>query len=809
MKSTPLLFLLVAVFILHVDSATTFQPIRITLDTDALSDGQDVSASCRVGQEVEMTCSQVGETICTPTTPNYVCTENDIINATTRKAALDALTLAISTVSFLQVNPLASSYLWVNSSVCLKDTSATPNVDHIVVVTMRPADSIGQGSATPCLSSTVDSRPIVSNINLPPATTANTAILQANALRFLLQALGFDYTVVDGYVAQYDTTDGTPPKTYYQYDPTTYPNGPLSLVGPTGVPDSNTPNVPAGTIVQDTSIIDIKGMVRMMMHTPNVLSVARSHFGCNSLTGVLLEEQSPSAMRWERRQINFEVLGSEFSVPTDAPILSSLTVAAFMDMGFYRVDATLAAKVTQVLGWGFGMGCAFAQGCTSSTWPDIFCYSGAAIGYDRTFWGTCAVVSYETALAPAYQHFSDTKQGGADPIADYCPYLAEYSDTITNPVTVCTTAVTLADNVGVLDSSASCGSCRAVHSNLVNDSYVAAGNTTTGSPRCMDLFCINTTHVAVRVGQRYMTCKTGDRTALTFPLSHPSYAPPAGKAGTTYWTDYVYNGVWDCPQPSYVCQTALGGNAPYRSSSGITLTSSAWPEIVELDPPHGVVTGAEAITVSGRNLFQKDGTMLPISCRGLWIGGVATVFETYTSLGTNATTGLDVFVVNTSALPQAYNDGSSGSGSGSGVTSYVGGEGDDGSGTVDVALLCKIPDVLVCSGEVDGGFSDGYCALSTKKGAFTYTSIPPTPPGTYFLSDSTNQIIIIAVFAVVMLAILTLIYFYCRSTYAPPDAITLAKLQDDDISDNEMSTSDLNMKLLADMAQAAQEDEIL
>jgi hypothetical protein len=539
-----------------------------------------------------------------------------------------------------------------------------------------------------------------------------------------------------------------------------------------------------------------------MMRTPQVVAAARRHFGCDSLTGVLLEEQNPEWMRWERRQINFEVLGSGFSVPTAAPVLSSLTVAAFMDMGFYQVDAALAAEVTQVLGWGMGMGCAFAQGCTSSSWPDVFCSSGSAIGYDRTFWGRCAVVTYDT-LDPAYQHFSDALLGGADPFADYCPYLAKYSgaEYDASAVTMCTSSTLMADTVGALDSSAVCASCRAVTSNLVNNSYVAAGNTTSGPPRCMDVLCVNTTHVAVRVGQRYLTCKTGDRTVFTFPPAHPSYAPPVATAGTTYWTDYVYNGAWDCPQPSYMCQAALGSNAPYRSS-GITLTAALWPEIVELDPPHGVVTGDETITVRGRRLFQKDGT-LPISCRGLWIGGVGTVFETYTSLGTNASTGLDVFTVNTTALPQAYSDGSGS------ATSYVGGSADDGSGVVDVALLCKIPDVLVCSNEVDGGFSDGYCAISTIKGAFTYTSIPPTPPGTYFLSDGTNQAIIIAVFAVVMVGITTLIYFYCRSTYRPPDGVTLAKLHQDEESDNETSNSELNMQLLADMANAAEDDQLL
>jgi hypothetical protein len=773
-----------------------FDAIRIYVDGSLLLDGMDQSDDCDVGVMTARSCSTVGEVVCLSTDhPRYVCTQDDLINATTRAAVMDAFAWAVSRLSFLLVNSAASLDL-AQPQQCEMALDPRVDVDHVTVVTMRPSDQgEAPGSAVLCNTSSLDGRPIVSNINIPPLSTgAATTLVKATALRLLIQALGFDLSAVDKYIAVYDAPNNIF-KTYHAYDPVAYPQGPLALVGPSGTPDAHTPTLPSGTILggdADQYVDTVGGLVRLQLRTPHVVAAAQAHFGCSTMLGALLEERNPSWMRWERRQFNFEVMGSGFNVPTRTPVLSPLTVAAFQDMGFYRVNISIAAAATQTLAWGQGMGCAFAEGCSPGAWGSVFCNgTGPAVGYDGTYWGICQVSAYGAAHGASYIHFADPELGGMDAFADFCPYLPPYGDA--SSVAVCTTSSsTSVYSVNVVDSSRECNGCRALRSNLVNASYVAVGNATTSPPRCMEALCLNATRMVVRVGQRYIVCDSGASIAFAFPQSHPLFTPMP----MPYWTDYVYNGVLQCPDVRYLCQPEMG---LFRSSGSVTLTSSSWPEIVSIDPPHASVEGAEVITVQGRNLVQSASTQLPVSCRGLWIGGVGTVFESFVFMGTNGTTGLDAFRVNTTKMPQVVSGA---------ANEYVGGANSDGSGVVDVALLCKGEGVLVCANQWDvgGGFSDGYCAVGTVRRGFTLTSIPPPPQPTYFLSEATNQVIIVVSFALVMAIILVALVRYCKATYAPPDAVTLAKVQEKRAVDRGSNTASdaLDMEELAAMAHEAE-----
>ena len=72
--------------------------------------------------------------------------------------------------------------------------------------------------------------------------------------------------------------------------------------------------------------------------TPKVKEVARKHFNCDSLPGLLLENAGrvgSKSMHWEGRVAYTEVMTS-----TDVrdPVISDFTFAWFEDSGYYQVN---------------------------------------------------------------------------------------------------------------------------------------------------------------------------------------------------------------------------------------------------------------------------------------------------------------------------------------------------------------------------------------------------------------------------------------------------------------------------------------
>ncbi len=90
-------------------------------------------------------------------------------------------------------------------------------------------------------------------------------------------------------------------------------------------------------------------------------------------------------------------------------VISGLTLSLFEDMGWYNVNRSQA----EYYGWGKGLGCSFIQSKCEISWPNFTSYwcsstSNGCTG-DRLGKGKCAVVTYGTALANKYQHFTNTK----------------------------------------------------------------------------------------------------------------------------------------------------------------------------------------------------------------------------------------------------------------------------------------------------------------------------------------------------------------------------------------------------------------
>lgn len=100
--------------------------------------------------------------------------------------------------------------------------------------------------------------------------------------------------------------------------------------------------------------------------TPNVVSKIKEHFNCQNWpnVGAELENHGGSGTagsHWEKR-----IYFNEFMTGTSSanPKYSAISLALFEDSGWYRVDYS----ASEILDWGYQMGCDFAYGECSS-WP--------------------------------------------------------------------------------------------------------------------------------------------------------------------------------------------------------------------------------------------------------------------------------------------------------------------------------------------------------------------------------------------------------------------------------------------------------
>ncbi|KAF2368611.1 Peptidase M8 leishmanolysin [Trinorchestia longiramus] len=184
-----------------------------------------------------------------------------------------------------------------------------------------------------------------------------------------------------------------------------------------------------------------------MVVTPRVVKEVRRHFNCSTLEGAELEDQGregTALTHWEKRLFENEAMTGTH---TQNPVYSRLTLALLEDTGWYTADYSLA----QDLAWGEGLGCLFAtQSCLS--WMEKrarenltlhpFCNKvkrdplQTECTDDRSSVALCNLVEYPTALPERYQNFHSiphinekqlSRYGGSVTLADYCPYIQEFT----------------------------------------------------------------------------------------------------------------------------------------------------------------------------------------------------------------------------------------------------------------------------------------------------------------------------------------------------------------------------------------------
>ncbi|XP_059146566.1 leishmanolysin-like peptidase [Physella acuta] len=184
-----------------------------------------------------------------------------------------------------------------------------------------------------------------------------------------------------------------------------------------------------------------------MMVTPKVKKEVQDHFNCPTLEGAELEDQGIDGTvltHWEKRIFENEAMTGTY---TQNSVISRITLAMMEDTGWYIADYSKAGDYE----WGRGLGCEFVQeSCyqwissrmarkesihpfcdkvkRGELWTDCT--------YNRKSVALCNLVEYSQPLPAKYQYFDEltgvdkkdiSRFAGSVALADYCPYLQEFS----------------------------------------------------------------------------------------------------------------------------------------------------------------------------------------------------------------------------------------------------------------------------------------------------------------------------------------------------------------------------------------------
>ncbi|XP_033218855.1 leishmanolysin-like peptidase isoform X2 [Belonocnema kinseyi] len=186
-----------------------------------------------------------------------------------------------------------------------------------------------------------------------------------------------------------------------------------------------------------------------MIVTPRVREEVRAHFNCKLLEGAELEDQGEDGTaltHWEKRVFENEAMTGTH---TQNPVYSRITLALMEDTGWYSANYSMA----QELGWGRNLGCDFAmKSCKEWISTRSSRFSGKSIHPfcnkvkqdplqtectdDRISVALCNLINHTIPLPRKYQNFDSIPHvppgqehlfGGSVSLADYCPYIQEFT----------------------------------------------------------------------------------------------------------------------------------------------------------------------------------------------------------------------------------------------------------------------------------------------------------------------------------------------------------------------------------------------
>lgn len=190
----------------------------------------------------------------------------------------------------------------------------------------------------------------------------------------------------------------------------------------------------------------VKRNVQMIV-TPTVVKEVRDYFNCSLLEGAELEDQGEEGTaltHWEKRVFENEAMAG---IHTQNPIISRITLALMEDTGWYKANYSMAEEMS----WGKNLGCDFVMK-SCKDWMAQKAARGFSIHpfcnrvkrdplrtectEDRTSVAVCNLEEHNQELPVLYQNFDSIQFvengqegffGGSVALADYCPYIQEFT----------------------------------------------------------------------------------------------------------------------------------------------------------------------------------------------------------------------------------------------------------------------------------------------------------------------------------------------------------------------------------------------
>lgn len=191
-----------------------------------------------------------------------------------------------------------------------------------------------------------------------------------------------------------------------------------------------------------------------MIVTPRVTAEVRKHFNCSHLEGAELEDQGEEGTiltHWEKRVFENEAMTGTH---TQNPVITNITLALMEDTGWYKPNYYMAEPLV----WGKNFGCNFVMK-SCKDWMTNKRANGESIhpfcdkvkrdplqtecSEDRSSVALCNLVKHDDVLPELYQNFDtlnyvqkgdEIYYGSSVSLADYCPYIQEFSWRLNNVV---------------------------------------------------------------------------------------------------------------------------------------------------------------------------------------------------------------------------------------------------------------------------------------------------------------------------------------------------------------------------------------
>merc|ERR1712166_1724403 len=312
------------------------------------------------------------------------------------------------------------------------------NADFVIYVTAQTTSpcpsSSGTGTlafASSCQTDQYD-RPTVGYVNFCPvqiqvaaAGTSSYEDQLSTAIHEITHALGF---TSGNYAYWRDHANSGQPRTPRDSDGE--PTGTVSLFG-------QSTTAPATTTLNSFTE---RGNTVWKLVTPKILEKARAQFGCSTLNGAEIENQGGSGTagsHWEKR-----LFMNDFMSGVSAglrPAYTPMTFALLEDSGWYYVN--WGSSNIEEASWLKDAGCtAVTDKCLTAGSSDppavvsggtgFFCNTAGVTGctVDRSAGGYCSISTWGSNLDTAYQYFTAATKGGGLEVADFCPYMAAYSN---------------------------------------------------------------------------------------------------------------------------------------------------------------------------------------------------------------------------------------------------------------------------------------------------------------------------------------------------------------------------------------------